>query len=62
MPLAAGLFGKRRQQQKVSTRDLFDLGQGVYRDHIKDLVKDIKQQQSIVENFGETARRSQEKC
>ena len=61
LPLAAGLFGKRRQQQKVSTRDLFDLGQGVFRDHIKDLGKDIKQQQSIVENFGETARRSQEK-
>ena len=36
LPLAAGLFGKRRQQQKVSTRDLFDLGQGVFRDHIKD--------------------------
>ena len=63
IPLAAGVFGggRRGQKQNVKTRDLLDIGQGAMSAHIKQLGQDIKQQQSIVENFGETAKRSQDK-
>ena len=63
IPLAAGVFGggRRGQRQNVKTRDLLDIGQGAMRAHIKQLGQDIKQQQSIVENFGETAKRAQDK-
>jgi len=63
IPLAAGVFGggRRQQKQNVKTRDLLDIGQGAMSAHIKQLGQDIKQQQSIVENFGETAKRSQDK-
>ena len=64
LPLAAGVFGgggRRGQRQSIKTRDLLDIGQGVMRTHIKQLGQDIKQQESIVENFGETAKRSQDK-
>ena len=63
IPLAAGVFGggKRQKKQSVATQGLFDIGQSAMSAHIKKLNQDIKQQQSIVENFGETAKRSQDK-
>lgn len=63
IPLAAGVFGggRRQKKQSVATQGLFDIGQSAMSAHIKKLNQDIKQQQSIVENFGETAKRSQDK-
>jgi len=63
IPLAAGVFGggRRQQKQSVKTRDLLDIGQGAMSAHIQKLNQDIKLQQSIVENYGETAKRSQDK-
>ena len=63
IPLAAGVFGggRRQKKQRVDTEGLFDIGQSAMSAHIQKLNQDIKQQQSIVENYGETAKRSQDK-
>ena len=62
MPMMAAALSNRRSIPSRSGKiDIFNKGDDVFKNHIKNLTNEIKQQEKVVENYGETASRAWDK-